>query len=87
MPDSNKVPIQQIESFLLRCWLIGFGFLLLIFVVQQLMAGTVYQIHQSLFDLSSHELDVIFYCAMGLIKLFVLVFFLIPWLALKSMPR
>ena len=36
-----------------------------------------------MFGLSQHELRVIHYCGMGLTKLAVGVFFLIPWLSIR----
>lgn len=37
--------------------------------------------------IAMHELDVIFYCALGILKLFVLVFFFIPWLSIRLVYR
>ncbi len=35
-----------------------------------------------MFGVTSHEFNVIFYGALGMLKLFVLVFFFIPWLSI-----
>ncbi|MEK6238727.1 MAG: hypothetical protein N2C14_28765, partial [Planctomycetales bacterium] len=67
-----------------RCWIIGMGMLLLVFVVFLLARDFIHAFHGSMFDLSRHELNVIFYCWMGLLKIFVFTFFFIPWLAIKS---
>ena len=40
-----------------------------------------------MFGLSKHELDMIHYSGMGLVKLFVFVFFLFPWLSIKLVLR
>jgi len=36
-----------------------------------------------MFDLSRHELQLIHYCGMGLVKLAVGVFFFFPWVAIR----
>ena len=40
-----------------------------------------------MFGLSKEMLDVIHYCGMGLLKLFVFTFFLFPWLAIRWVLR
>ena len=40
-----------------------------------------------MFGLSKETLDVIHYCGMGLLKLFVFTFFLFPWLAIRWVLR
>jgi len=82
-------PTQITELFttlakvLLRCWIFGFLLLLLWFGMFMLAREQVYAMQGAMFELSRHELDVIFYCGMGLIKLAVLLFFLFPWLAIR----
>ena len=53
------------------------------FVVSILADSVVYRLHEKWFGLLRHEMDVIFYCGMGLSKLLVIVFFFIPWLAIR----
>jgi hypothetical protein len=36
---------------------------------------------------SPPELDLIMYCGLGLFKVFVLIFFLLPWLSIKLVLR
>lgn len=40
-----------------------------------------------MFDLSRHELQLIHYCGMGLVKLVVGVFFFFPWAAIRLVLR
>jgi hypothetical protein len=51
------------------------------------MGETIHTLHGPLFGISNHELDLIFYCGLGVLKLLVLVFFFIPWLAVKLVLR
>jgi hypothetical protein len=40
-------------------------------------------LHGGMFELMKHELGVIFYCGIALTKILVLIFFFIPWVALR----
>lgn len=88
MSNSTENLLYSVKSALLRCWLIGFGLLALTFAASQLARTFVVDLHGWLFGLTGHEIDIIMYCAMGLIKLLVLVCFFIPWLSLHwTLPR
>lgn len=77
----------MLARVLLRCWVFGFVLLLIWLGVILLAGDFIHRLHGSMFGLSKHELDLIFYCGMGLLKLLVLVFFFIPWLAIRLMLR
>ncbi len=88
MSEQAKELMQVVSAILLRCWIIGFAFLFIAFGASQLAHDLVVSIHGSMFDLTPHEFEVIFYCALGMIKLGVLICFFIPWLAIKMvMPK
>ena len=82
MTDSNRELLQLLGNILLRCWLLGFGFLLLLFLTSQLATKFIYNLHTSMFGLSTHELDIILYCSLALIKLTTFLLFFTPWLAI-----
>jgi hypothetical protein len=84
MTDSTRDFCETLEKILLRCWIFGFVLLLVWFGAYMLMAGFIQQLHGSMFRLSDHELNVIFYCGMGLFKLCVITFFFFPWLAIRQ---
>jgi hypothetical protein len=87
MTDSTKDILDTLAKVLLRCWLISFALLLFSFVVFMLTGDMIDRIHGKMLGLTPHELDLIIYCWMGLFKLFVLIFFLIPWMAIKLVLR
>ena len=87
MTDSTRDFLDTLAQILLRCWIISFALLLFSFVVFMLTGEIIDDIHGKMFGLSAHELDLIIYCWMGLFKLFVFIFFLIPWLAIKLVLR
>ena len=83
MSEQNKELIQLVSAVLLRCWIMSFVLLGIGFVGTQFAHDFVADLHASMFGLDTHEVDIIFYCALGLIKLFAIFFFFIPWLSLK----
>lgn len=89
MPDSkqNVEFFDLIAKILLRCWLFGFVLLFIWLGVILLAGDLVHRLHGGMFGLSKHELDVIFYCGLGLLKILVLVSFFFPWLAIRLVLR
>jgi len=85
--DQTKDVWDAVAGVLFRCWILGFALLFVWLGVSQLMGELIHRLHGSMFGLSRHELGVIFYCGMGLLKLCVLTFFLIPWLAIRMMLK
>ena len=78
---------EMLSKVLLRCWIFGFVFVTFWFALYVLAGDFVYRLHGNLFGLSRHELDVIFYCGMGFLKLLVIMFFFFPWLAIWMVSR
>jgi hypothetical protein len=87
MSESTREFFDTLGKVLLRCWIIGFLLLLFSFVVFMLTDEIIDDIHGKMFGLSAHELDLIIYCGLGLFKLFVLIFYLFPWIAIKLVLR
>tara|TARA_B100000809_G_scaffold243395_1_gene268363 strand:+ start:158 stop:433 length:276 start_codon:yes stop_codon:yes gene_type:complete len=85
--DSTRDFFDTLGKVLCRCWIFGFLLLMFCFGFYMLAGGFAQQLHGNMFGLSKHELDVIFYCGMGLFKLFVIVFFFFPWLAIRLVLR
>ncbi|MGH7135424.1 MAG: DUF6868 family protein [Pirellulales bacterium] len=87
MLDSTRDFFNTLSKVLLRCWLFGFLLLLIWLIIVLVLGETIRKVHAPLFGLSGHELDVIFYCGMGLLKLLVLICFFVPWLSIKLVLR
>ncbi len=89
MSDSRQSTefFSILAKVLLWCWTFGFVLLFIWLGVILLAGDVVHRLHGGMFGLSKHELDLIFYCGMGLLKLLVLVFFFIPWLAIRIVIR
>ncbi len=77
--------LEVVAKTLLYCWI--FGFVLLFIWLGAFLSGAVYKLHGPLMGLSDHDLNVIHYCGMAFLKLLVLVFFFVPWLAIRLVLR
>ncbi len=83
MSDANIELLEAVAAVLFYCWIFGFLLLLAWLAIFRLARSFVQRFHGGMFGLSEHELDVIFYCGMGLLKLAVILFFFFPWLAIR----
>ena len=83
MSDATIELFEAVSRVLLYGWVFGLVFLVLWFGMYRLLGGFIQRLHGGMFGLSAHELDLIFYCGMGLLKLLVILFLFIPWLAIR----
>ena len=83
MSDSTKELLETTKDVLLRCWIFGFVLLFIWLGATLLMGNLIHDLHGSMFGLTKHELDLIFYCLTGILKLIVIACFFIPWLSIK----
>jgi len=87
MTDSTNEFFDTLAKILLRCWIIGSLLMLFSFVVFMLTGEIIHSIHGKMFGLSPYELDPIMYCGLGFFKLFVFIFFLLPWVSIRLVLR
>ena len=78
--------LDAVAKVLLRCFVLGFLFLLLWFVVYLAGGDAIYR-QGTWFDLTPHEVNVIHYCGMGLVKGCVLLFFFFPYIGIRLVLR
>ena len=78
---------DTLARVLLRCGVFGYLLLLLSVGVILIAGDPIYRLNGSLFGLSKHELELIIYECIVLMKVIVLLFFLIPWLAIRLVLR
>lgn len=73
-----------VEGVLLRCVILGVVVLIIWFLFFLVAGGLIYDVHGSMFkEITVRQFQVIHYCGMGLTKLFIFVFFLIPYVAMR----
>lgn len=87
MSESTREFFDTLAKILLRCGICGMVLLLIWFGCYMLLGDVIHGLHGEMFGLSNHELDVIHYSGMGLVKLLVFVLFLFPWLSIKLVFR
>ncbi|MBU0505171.1 MAG: DUF6868 family protein [bacterium] len=84
LTDNTKNTLNLIATLLLKSFIIGFLFMMLSFVLMFCCKDWAFNIHQNLFAVTRSQLEVIAYCSFGFLKILIFVFFLIPYLAIKS---
>ncbi len=89
MSDSTSVNelLDALAKVLLRCFVLGAVLLSFWFVLFLVAGNCIHEIHGKWFSMTPHEFDLICYCGMGLVKLFVLLFFLFPYIAIRCVLR
>ncbi len=75
--------IQTLQAFFMWCSIINFGLLLLSAVMIITAGNWAYKIHSRWFNISKPAFDIILYSFLGVYKLLVFVFCIIPWIALS----
>ncbi|HYG13749.1 MAG TPA: hypothetical protein VD885_06355 [Methylophilaceae bacterium] len=74
--------LQTISSALLWGAVLNYGVLLIWFLGFSLMHDPLYRLHRRWFALPIERFDAIHYTGMAGYKIAILLFFLVPWLAL-----
>ncbi len=76
---------ESAPGFLLWCLLLNYGILLLWFLVFCLGHDWMLQLHGRWFRLSHERFDAIHYASMSMYKIGILLFNLVPYVALRLM--
>ena len=88
LSDSQTIDFfDTLAKVLLRCAVFGYLLLLLTIGIYLFAGGEIYRLNASVIDLSKHEFDLIIYGCVVLIKIVVLLFFFIPWVAIRLVLR
>jgi hypothetical protein len=74
--------IEMIRNWLGVCGLINIGVLMMWFVMMIFAHDWIYKMHTKWFKMSVESFDAMHYGGMGLFKLLIFVFNIVPWLAL-----
>lgn len=75
--------IHTLIQFFMWCTIINFGVLLFLTLIYMLIPNLVYRLQSRWIPISRETFDIIFYSFIGFFKVVVLVFNLVPWLALR----
>ena len=74
--------IQAARNFFMWCSIINGGLLILSFLFCSLAANWVYKVQSRRFPMSRDKFNVAMYCLLGSFKLAVIVFNVVPYIAL-----
>ncbi len=74
--------IQILTSFFMWCTIINAGLLILSAIMIIPAEDLVYRIHSKWFSFSRETFNVVIYSFLGLYKIAILVFNLVPWIVL-----
>ncbi|WP_375057004.1 DUF6868 family protein [Zobellella sp. DQSA1] len=75
--------MDAVQDFLLWCLGINYGILLIWFMVFCFAREWMHRLHGRWFRLAPGQFDALHYAAMAAYKIGILLFNLVPWLALK----
>ena len=89
MPEFKETHdlLDAVAKVLIRCFFLGYLFLLLWFGVYLLAGDLIYRMNGPLFGLSQHEMNLMHFCGIVLVKCFVFLVFLLPYLAIRLVLR
>ena len=74
--------IQTLTRFFMWCTIINVAMLILSSIMLMLLADMVYRIHSKLFSIPREAFNVAIYSFLGLFKIVVIVFNVVPYVAL-----
>jgi len=74
--------IQTLTSFFMWCTIINTGILVFLALIYLLAPNLTYRLQSQWIPVSRETFDVVFYSFIGLFKVLVLVFNVVPWIAL-----
>ncbi len=78
-----------VEGVLLRCCILGFAVLIFWFVMFLVAGGLMYEVHKGIFGITITRADfnLMNDCGIGLLKVFIFMFFLFPYIAMRWMGK
>ncbi len=77
--------IQMLTTFFMWCTLLNVGLLIILFIMLLFAGDFVYKMHSKYFSMTRESFNASLYLIIGLYKIAVFVFNLIPWIALLIM--
>ena len=83
LPENTIAPFDSIAGVLLRCFVITVGAMLFTWFVVFLLGDVIYSIYSQLMEISRKEFDLFFLYTMTFLKALNILFFGIPFVAIK----
>ncbi len=87
--NSSQADFQKymdaVAGMLIRCFLGGMALLVVWFAAYVAAGDWIYQMHSRWFQIPRQTFDAIHYTGMAVTKIAIILFFLLPWIAMKLM--
>ncbi len=74
--------IQTLTSFFMWCTIINTSFLIFLALIFMLAPNLVYRLQTTFISITRETFNIVFYSFMGVFKIVVLVFNVVPWIVL-----
>jgi hypothetical protein len=87
LPEGTVTTLDTIADILLRCFIITVGAMLFTWAVWLMLGDVVSSIHSQLYEITRKEFDLYFLYTMTLLKALNILFFGIPFVAIKMYLR
>ena len=75
--------IEMLARFFMWCTILNVGVLLFSFVMVTFTGNIAYKLHSKWFPMPRETFNVVMYTFIGVYKIFVFVFNIVPWIALS----
>jgi hypothetical protein len=79
--------LRTAAAIFLRAFLFGLAFLLLWVLFYLIAPGWMFEMNARWFDITRRDFDLINYYGIGFLKITIILFFLFPYLAIRSILR
>jgi len=87
LSEDTITTLDAIANILIRCFIITVGAMLFVWFVVFLLGDVIYSIYSQLMEISSKEFDLFFLYTMTFLKALNILFFGIPFIAIKWFLR
>ena len=77
--------LESLRTFFMWCTILNGGIFLLAWLFTTFAQSWVYRMHSRLYPLTREQFNVVIYASIGLLKIIVFAFSLVPYLALLIM--
>ncbi len=83
LPDNTIATLDAVAGILLRCFVITVGAMLFTWLVVFMLGDVIYSIYSQLMEITRKEFDLFFLYTMTFLKALNILFFGIPFVAIK----
>jgi hypothetical protein len=83
MGGKTAMDIQTLQSFFMWCTVLNLGILIIAGLFLAIGSDFVYWVKSRFFTIPREQFDVVIYCWVAFYKMIVIVFNVVPWIALE----